>query len=576
MYVSIQMRLRLLLIVPLILFVLTSVYLLHLNDVNVDRLNKSLYQNSYRTGNLIMTVGRDMYQIYSDYNLLRIANLTGDLRDQLNADLNDRLQKIRDNMTLAADLLQKNGAGDYADADTKTTVTELFDNFRQGFDAWSKEAGSQLQAGGKVDTAKEQALAENFDSNVAVIDQIERLMDRYAQDEMEAAQDRKQTTTVAVYSSLAVAWILILIAGIWLLRHLNGNLNRILNKTKTVAGGNLQYLKPSRYGKDELGRLNESVDAMIEKIRSLVSNISDHTQTVSASAVELSVSAKESAAAAAHVAGNIQEVTGQMEAQAVIADETSRAVEEMAKGVQRIAENTSSIADLSSAASNQVEQGHLRMQQLREQFQDILGSIRALSDTVAKLTEKSEKIGQITENITGFANQTNILSLNASIEAARAGEHGKGFAVVAQEIRKLAAGSIESAETISELIAETRSEIESVSASMTTTLNQSQAGQELMIGVEEDFSSIQQAVKQVAEQVHETSAITEQMSASSEQVSASMDQASGTAREAAGKAQTVAAATEQQTALVENISQAAEQLQDIVRNLKESVGQFKL
>jgi len=576
MYVSIQMRLRLLLIVPLILFVLTSVYLLHLNDVNVDRLNKSLYQNSYRTGNLIMTVGRDMYQIYSDYNLLRIANLTGDLRDQLNADLNDRLQKIRDNMTQAADLLQKNGAGDYADADTKTTVTELFDNFRQGFDAWSKEAGSQLQAGGKVDTAKEQALAENFDSNVAVIDQIERLMDRYAQDEMEAAQDRKQTTTVAVYSSLAVAWILILIAGIWLLRHLNGNLNRILNKTKTVAGGNLQYLKPSRYGKDELGRLNESVDAMIEKIRSLVSNISDHTQTVSASAVELSVSAKESAAAAAHVAGNIQEVTGQMEAQAVIADETSRAVEEMAKGVQRIAENTSSIADLSSAASNQVEQGHLRMQQLREQFQDILGSIRALSDTVAKLTEKSEKIGQITENITGFANQTNILSLNASIEAARAGEHGKGFAVVAQEIRKLAAGSIESAETISELIAETRSEIESVSASMTTTLNQSQAGQELMIGVEEDFSSIQQAVKQVAEQVHETSAITEQMSASSEQVSASMDQASGTAREAAGKAQTVAAATEQQTALVENISQAAEQLQDIVRNLKESVGQFKL
>ena len=244
--------------------------------------------------------------------------------------------------------------------------------------------------------------------------------------------------------------------------------------------------------------------------------------------------------------------------------------------MQRIAENTSAISDYSATASEQVDQGNARVQTLREQMHGIYETIQSLSQIVKQLTDKSEQIGQITENITGFANQTNILSFNASIEAARAGEHGKGFAVVAQEIRKLAAGSIESAEVISNLIAETREEISSASKYMDTTMEQAEKGHLMMSDVERDFAAILQAVKQVTVQVHETSAITEQMSASSEEVSASMEQSSNTAREVAGKAQTVAAATEEQLALVENISHASEQLQHIVRSLKESVSQFKL
>lgn len=371
-------------------------------------------------------------------------------------------------------------------------------------------------------------------------------------------------------------WVAILVLGFLLIRYLGRSLNRAVNKTKLVAAGNLQSIPDGKYRKDELGQLNEAVDTMIEKMRGLVGKIIDNTQTVSASAVELSVSAQESAAASNHVAENIQEVTSQVELQATISDESSRAVEEMAVGVQRIAENTTAISDYSTTASEQVDQGNARVQTLREQMHGIFETIQSLSQIVKQLTKKSERIGQITENITGFANQTNILSFNASIEAARAGEHGKGFAVVAQEIRKLAAGSIESAEVISNLIAETREEISNASQYMDTTMEQAEKGHLMMSNVERDFAAILQAVKQVTVQVHETSAITEQMSASSEEVSASMEQSSNTAREVAGKAQTVAAATEEQLALVENISHASEQLQHIVRSLKESVSQFKL
>lgn len=576
MYLSVKVRLTLLFLVPIILFVATAFYLLSLNSSNIKRLNNSLYEVSYKANNLIVNADRDFYQAIDDYDLIRLAKLSDEnYKAKLN-DFNENIGQVNERIGQAKTILGKAGLLDFVESGSQKTAADAFTQYETGFEAWSKQASANIQNRSPVNAEDEIALSAIFSDSRKGIDILSDLLDQYIQAETIAINDKKKTDTWSMYIVLFIEWIAIITVGFYTLRHLNQTISNLQSKTKMVAGGNLHFERMPKYAKDEFGELNRSMDTMIERIRELVTKISNNTQSVSASAVELSVSAKESAATTNHVAENIQEVTSQVEVQATIAEETSRAVEEMSAGIQRIAENTNSISDLSMTAAGQVDEGNEHMLSLKQQLDEIMQAIQALSAIVANLNDKSDKIGEITENITDFANQTNILSLNASIEAARAGEHGRGFAVVAQEIRKLAAGSLESAEVISTLINETRDEISRASSFMAGTVTQAQKGSALMEDVAEDFSSIHDAVRRVVEQVHETSAITEQMSASSEEVAASMEQSTNSSREVAGKAQTVAAATEEQLALGESISHAADQLQTVVNSLKASVSQFKL
>ena len=97
--------------------------------------------------------------------------------------------------------------------------------------------------------------------------------------------------------------------------------------------------------------------------------------------------------------------------------------------------------------------------QLKESTNSTTQITENIIETIENLAEKSKSIATIIEAINEIAEQTTLLSLNASIEAARAGEAGKGFAVVAQEIRKLADESIRSAEEIAQIKGITAEEV---------------------------------------------------------------------------------------------------------------------
>jgi uncharacterized phage infection (PIP) family protein YhgE len=144
-------------------------------------------------------------------------------------------------------------------------------------------------------------------------------------------------------------------------------------------------------------------------------------------------------------AGNM-DLSQRTEEQAASLEETASSMEELTSTVRQNADNAKQVNQVVSSTAMLTEQGN-------QATQDVVQTMRCLSDS-------SGKIAEITGVIEGIALQTNILSLNAAVEAARAGEQDRGFAVAASEVRSLAQRSATVSRGIKGLITDSLSRVE--------------------------------------------------------------------------------------------------------------------
>ena len=574
--VTVKTRLLLMLFIPLALFAATSVFLLSENASTINRMSERLYERGSQASALVLNADRDFYQALNGFVTAQSPATDAKAKEASVADYRENVGQIKERLAKAMDLLRAGDLTQRAQPGDGKTVEAIAAEIERDLGHWDERTTSLLENGKPVDEKTQAELSAAFDAARNNVDRLGDIIEAYQLEMIGQAKDDNRSLTLTTYAALGVEWILLAAGGWLLIRQISRNVRQVREKAQRVSEGYLILPVSADYAKDEFGSIQRAVDEMIARIRGLVGSIADNAREVSAATNELGASAGESTKASQHVAVQIQEVTSLAEIQATITEQSNTAIEEMAVGVQRIAESTVAISDHARETNRQAEHGSETLASLRAQMDSMAREIGRLNESVSVLSDKSAKIGDIAANITSFANQTGILSLNASIEAARAGEHGRGFAVVAEEIRKLAASSLESAGNINDLVADTRQEISQADGCMRSTIAQADRGAQLMREVADGFEAIVGSIRHVASQIHEASSVTEQMSASSEQVSASMDQTTDSVREVAGKAENVAAATEEQLALVENISRSADSLRVIVDRLNEAVRYFKL
>ncbi len=221
---------------------------------------------------------------------------------------------------------------------------------------------------------------------------------------------------------------------------------------------------------------------------------------------------------------------------------------EQASAVEELTATVESVTDISEEGARGATMAAQIISQTEKEALESRDEMQKLTNAMDRITETSRQIEEIIGAIEDIADQTNLLSLNASIEAARAGEAGRGFAVVADQIGKLAADSAQSAVTTRELIGKSLLEIEE--------------GNELAKHTAEVIEKVLESMSQIAVAAAESAAGSRTQADMLKQVEAGIEQ--------------ITVVIQNNSASAEESSAVSQELSAQATTLKEKVGEFRL
>lgn len=327
---------------------------------------------------------------------------------------------------------------------------------------------------------------------------------------------------------------------------------------------------------DEIGVMSRGVERFIQSMRKMILSIHGVSDKL-------------------HIqADNSNNVSGDMydasKLQSDSMQELNNTVEQLSLSVNEIAENATTLAavvantrddgkqvDLKVKETVEVSRkGKADMQNVGAAMQSINESMKKLQQAIDKVGSASEEITKITGVISDIADETNLLSLNASIEAARAGEAGKGFAVVATEIGKLAQTSSNSVHNIESLISEINVLVKDAVSQAGDSVDNIQNSGELVNGalrtfdvIFDNIDEVNSLVQQMIEKVEQVDNVAVNVAAISEEQAASSQEILATSTTMVEQAHNI-------TENSETVAEGAKELTESAVELADQVNMFKV
>jgi methyl-accepting chemotaxis protein len=357
-------------------------------------------------------------------------------------------------------------------------------------------------------------------------------------DRIDAAMSRQslQTFIAAVLISIPLlAFIHLFIRNV-----VARPLQEMINGLRDIASGDADLTRRLPvHGHDEIGQAAEAFNDMMAKFGGLVRRVGESAGAVSKAARQLSDNAMQ-------VASGSQQ---QNEKSAAVVS----VVDTMSSSIGSVVSSTEHVHEQSRESLARTVEGNVSVSQLIGSMAEVETTVRQLADAVGEFVHSADSIANITKEVKGIADQTNLLALNAAIEAARAGEQGRGFAVVADEVRKLAEKSSASASEIDAITRALSQQSAAVHRSVEQGLAQianSQGAVETVAGV---LAGAAESVNQVGQGMDSIAAATEEQRRLSGEVAANIEAIAGMARENSDAVARTAAAAKELEALAEQL-----------------------
>lgn len=328
--------------------------------------------------------------------------------------------------------------------------------------------------------------------------------------------------------------------------------------------------------KDETGVMSNAVAQLRGELVDIVSSIQDNSTQLFEASDKLNDNAKETANTVEQVENAVSDIAAGATSQA---EETQNATENVVSMGNMISETAHEVELLKSNS----EQVHNSSRQAQDILNELISvndktkvSIKEIYDQTNTTNESALKIKEATEMISSIAEETNLLSLNASIEAARAGEQGRGFAVVAAQIQKLAEQSNESALRIQEITDMLINDSTKAVETMQIVQDNMNIQSEKMASTESKFEEVNEGILSSINGITQIAERTETLNDVRERVVDGVQNLSAIAEENAASSQETSASVTQVSNVIIDISENADRLKVIAEQLDKDMKNFKL
>ncbi len=284
-----------------------------------------------------------------------------------------------------------------------------------------------------------------------------------------------------------------------------------------------------------------------------VHNMRELVQQLQEGLYEALISSENITSSTNHMYSGVQEQTAQIL-------ELAASVEEMSQTVRENAASATQTSNDATKGEKEAEEGGKQVLRTVEKMKTIAKSSESTAEVIRRLHVRTDEIGEIVDVISGIADQTNLLALNAAIEAARAGEQGRGFAVVADEVGKLAERTTQATKQISVMIHGVQQDTDAAVRSTEEEQKHAREGMELADTAGGALLSIVGSVRKVQEMVAQIAAATEEQSAAIDQMAEYMTG--------------ISTSVEQSRDDIKSISQGITSLNSVMMNVGELASSF--
>ena len=315
-----------------------------------------------------------------------------------------------------------------------------------------------------------------------------------------------------------------------------------------VASGDLTISIPAGHRNDEVGELLCAFGAMLEGLRKLMREINEGVNVLSSTSSQILATTTQVASGAAETATAVTE--------------TTVTVEEVKQTAQMASQKARNVSDSAQKASQVSQNGRKSVEESMQGMGHIQEQMESIAESIVRLSEQSQAIGEIIATVNDLAEQSNLLAVNAAIEANKAGEQGKGFAVVAQEVKSLAEQSKQATAQVRTILGDIQK------ATSTAVLSTEQGSKAVQAGVKQ-AGETGESIRLLADSIVEAAQAATQIAASSQQQMVGMDQV-------ALAMENIKQASVQNVAGTKQAEVAAQNLHELGQKLQQLAAQYKV